>query len=59
MDRNYKFKMKKQNLIEGKDYYIENGLLIFTEEYHLKRGECCGNKCKHCPYNHINVKPRI
>jgi hypothetical protein len=32
------------------DYYIENGYLVFTEAYHLKRGHCCKNKCRHCPY---------
>lgn len=39
------------------DYYFnEAGLLVFTEAYHLKRGYCCGCACKHCPYQHINVK---
>tara|TARA_R110000787_G_scaffold264550_1_gene370465 strand:+ start:991 stop:1248 length:258 start_codon:yes stop_codon:yes gene_type:complete len=38
------------------DHYTnENGLVVFTETYHLKRGTCCGNKCLHCPYNHKNV----
>jgi hypothetical protein len=33
------------------DYYLdENGLLVFTKEYHLKRGYCCKNACRHCPY---------
>ena len=41
----------QQKLIEGEDYYLsENGLLVFTEMYHVKRGYCCGNKCRHCPY---------
>ena len=41
---------------QQEDYYInENGLLVFTEAYHLKRGICCGNACLHCPYNHENV----
>lgn len=40
----------------GKDYYIENGFLVMTEAYHLKRGICCGSKCRHCPYDHKNVK---
>ena len=31
-------------------YYIENGLYVFTEKFHLKRGYCCGNGCRHCPY---------
>lgn len=36
----------------GEDYYIENGLYVFTEEYHLKRGYCCGSGCRHCPYGY-------
>ncbi|UZD24750.1 DUF5522 domain-containing protein [Algoriphagus halophytocola] len=37
--------------MSGDDYYfMENGLMVFTEKYHLKRGYCCGNGCKHCPY---------
>lgn len=32
-------------------YYIdEKGNLVFTEKYHLKRGYCCENGCRHCPY---------
>ncbi len=39
------------NLIENIDYFIsENGLIIFTKEYLLKRGKCCKNKCLNCPY---------
>ncbi|MGF1636791.1 MAG: cysteine-rich CWC family protein [Cyclobacteriaceae bacterium] len=38
-------------LIEGIDYYIENKNWVFTEWFHLKRGHCCGNGCRHCPYN--------
>ena len=37
---------------EGVDYYfIEGGYLVFTREYHLKRGYCCKNGCRHCPWN--------
>lgn len=32
------------------DYYFENGLLVYTAAYHLKRGHCCGSGCRHCPY---------
>ena len=32
-------------------YYDENGKLVFTEHYLAKRGKCCGNGCKHCPYD--------
>lgn len=42
--------------IEGVHYYINNeGLIVLTEKYHLERGYCCGNGCKHCPYNYENV----
>jgi len=38
---------------EGIDYYFnEHGLMVFTAAYHLKRGSCCKNKCKHCPWNY-------
>ncbi len=43
-------------MIEGIDfYYDEQGLLVFTEKYHLDRGSCCGNGCRHCPYNYDAV----
>lgn len=44
--------LTKQNgdLIEGEDFYLEKGLLVFTEKYHLNKGYCCGNGCRHCPY---------
>jgi len=38
---------------KNEDYYInENGYRVFTEKYHLKRGFCCKNGCKHCPYGY-------
>jgi len=40
-------------LKEKIDYYInEDGNFVFTQEYHLKRGYCCKNKCLHCPWNY-------
>lgn len=36
-------------------YYNEDGYIVFTEKYHLAKGNCCGNGCKHCPYNYRNV----
>ncbi len=36
--------------VEGIDYYIENGLYVYTTWHHLKRGYCCKNGCRHCPY---------
>lgn len=46
----------KERLVLGEDYYIEKGLWVFTEQYHRDRGNCCGSECRHCPYEHINVK---
>jgi len=31
-------------------YYDENGLMVFTKEFLLKRGKCCKSGCKNCPY---------
>jgi len=43
-------------LVKGTDfYYDENGFFVFTEKYHLQKGYCCGNGCKHCPYNYEKV----
>lgn len=45
--------MSKTRLVEGEDfYYNEQGFRVFTEKYHLKRGFCCKNGCKHCPYGY-------
>jgi hypothetical protein len=34
------------------DYYFDtDGLMVFTSTYHLRRGYCCGNDCRHCPYD--------
>lgn len=46
-----------KEMIEGEDYYVdENGLLVFTEKYLLQRGTCCGNGCRHCPFDYKNVE---
>ena len=37
-------------LVEGRDYYVENGLYVFTELYLRQRGYCCRSGCRHCPY---------
>jgi len=43
-------------LAEGEDYYYnENGYVVLTAKYHLQRGHCCGNGCRHCPYNYCDV----
>ncbi len=47
----------KNNWIEGEDfYYNEQGFIVLTAKYHLDRGHCCGNGCKHCPYEEAPPK---
>lgn len=42
---------KKNNALQPEDFYFsEDGLIVFTEAYHLKRGHCCKSGCRHCPY---------
>jgi hypothetical protein len=37
--------------LEREDYYYsEEGYLVFTEQYHQKRGYCCQSGCRHCPF---------
>ncbi len=36
---------------QGKDYYLEDGRIIMTERYLIKRGTCCGSGCRHCPFD--------
>ena len=31
-------------------YYFEGSKIVFTPEYHIERGYCCGSGCRHCPY---------
>ena len=37
-------------LVPGRDYYVEDGLFVFTAEYLRRRGVCCRSGCRHCPY---------
>lgn len=51
--KNHKVKLEEpadKNTTASKEYYVENGYVVFTEAYHLKRGSCCGSGCRHCPY---------
>ena len=41
---------EKDKLLPSYYYFNEKGLLVFTEDYHLNRGYCCGNNCLNCPY---------
>ena len=46
-------------LVEGKDYYLENGLMVLTAHFLLRRGYCCGNGCRHCPYPKEQAKQAL
>ncbi len=37
-------------LVENEDYYLDHGLMVLTARYHLRRGYCCEQGCRHCPY---------
>jgi len=39
-----------QGMVQGIHYYVENGMYVFTELYHIQRGYCCGSRCRHCAY---------
>lgn len=39
---------------QPQEFYYEEGKMIMTEQYHLKRGYCCGNGYRHCPYKKTN-----
>ena len=28
----------------------DSGLFVLTAAYHLERGSCCHNGCRHCPF---------
>jgi iron complex transport system substrate-binding protein len=42
----------------GKSSYVDpwSGYQVFTSSFLADRGQCCGNKCRHCPYAHFRVK---
>ena len=41
-----------EELLEGRDYYLEDGLFVFTAAFLRKRGYCCESGCRHCPYGY-------
>lgn len=50
----------QKSKLEPEDfYYSSEGYLIFTEKYLAKRGYCCKNGCKHCPYGFNKSSGRI
>jgi hypothetical protein len=49
---------EKKQLLPS-DFYMDNGRKVMTEEFHKKRGFCCGNGCRHCPYIPKHVRGTI
>ena len=45
-----KEKYDNKEFVENVDYYFENGLMVLTAHFLKKRGYCCENNCRHCPY---------
>lgn len=43
--------------LDPEDYYVENGFVVFTARYHLRRGYCCESGCRHCPYGDARDAP--
>ena len=46
--------MSTEPLVEDRDYYWENGFMVFTAFFLKARGYCCGSNCRHCPYPKID-----
>ena len=57
-------KSYKDGMVEDIHYYVEGERVVFKALFHLQRGQCCGNYCRHCPYDPkhnkgtVNVKDK-
>ncbi|MBC6611057.1 hypothetical protein H8B15_08990 [Hymenobacter sp. BT507] len=40
----------------GDYYFTPEGLMVFTEQYHRRRGTCCKSRCRHCPWGYGREK---
>jgi len=49
----------REVLVENEDYYFENGLMVLTSQYLLRRGYCCEQGCRHCPYGFSKIEPAL
>ena len=51
------FSSSYDETVEGVDYYLtKEGYRVMTESYLVKRGYCCSNGCRHCPYDPKAIK---
>jgi len=43
----------RRDQLDPEDFYLsDEGFIVFTEKYLLKRGYCCKSGCRHCPYGY-------
>jgi len=49
-------RLERLGLEAGDYYFTDEGFLVFTEQYHRKRGHCCQSGCRHCPYGFHDKK---
>jgi hypothetical protein len=55
---NVRAQVATTNWNQTDDSYVDSsGRTIFTAAFHLKRGNCCGNGCRHCPYGFAERAP--
>jgi hypothetical protein len=47
--------VNRKQLDDDEPYFNADGLVVFTADYLLSRGYCCGNGCKNCPFDYKNV----
>lgn len=54
------YKVHNDACSRGEVFYKdpETGYSVFTEVAHKQRGKCCGSGCRHCPYDHQNVRDK-
>jgi len=53
MDSSGEKRDQPEPLEEGEDYYFEDGLMVLTARFLLRRGYCCEQGCRHCPYGFV------
>ncbi|MEO8733353.1 MAG: DUF5522 domain-containing protein [Flavobacteriales bacterium] len=42
--------LKRLGYLDGDFYFTPQGYVVWTEQYHVRRGYCCQSGCRHCPY---------
>jgi hypothetical protein len=45
--------------LQPTDFYWEDGKMVLTESYHLRRGSCCNSGCRHCPYKISDTESKL